>query len=40
VTGDGSPPAHFEHTVAVGDPPEVLTLEPDRPLAAAGDGHG
>jgi methionyl aminopeptidase len=40
VTVDGSTAAHFEHTVAVGDPPEVLTLEPDRPLAAAGDGHG
>jgi methionyl aminopeptidase len=28
VTQDGSVAAHFEHTVAVGDPPEVLTLEP------------
>jgi methionyl aminopeptidase len=42
VTADRSLAAHFEHTVAVGDPPEVLTLEPaaaaDR--VAAGDGHG
>ncbi len=28
VTEDGSVAAHFEHTVVVGDPPEVLTLEP------------
>jgi methionyl aminopeptidase len=28
VSVDGSVAAHFEHTVAVGDPPEVLTLEP------------
>lgn len=25
-TVDGLPSAHFEHTVAVGDPPEILTL--------------
>jgi methionyl aminopeptidase len=24
-TIDGKPSAHFEHTVAVGDPPDVLT---------------
>ena len=40
VTRDHSLAAHFEHTVAVGDPPEVLTLEPEARRAAAGDGHG
>ena len=40
VTRDRSLAAHFEHTVAVGDPPEVLTLEPEAERAAAGDGHG
>lgn len=27
-TLDGLPSAHFEHTVAVGDPPEILTARP------------
>lgn len=27
-TMDGEPSAHFEHTVAVGDPPEILTASP------------
>jgi methionyl aminopeptidase len=40
VTRDKSLAAHFEHTVAVGDPPEVLTLEPEAAQAAAGDGRG
>lgn len=40
VTRDHSLAAHFEHTVAVAEPPEVLTLEPEAARAAAGDGHG
>jgi methionyl aminopeptidase len=40
VTRDQSLAAHFEHTIAVGDPPEILTLEPEATQAAAGDGHG
>jgi len=41
VTVDGSLSAHFEHTVAVGDPPEVLTLEPAvADQAAVGGQHG
>ena len=40
VTRDRSLAAHFEHTIAVGDPPEVLTLEPETARAVAGDGHG
>lgn len=41
VALDGSMAAHFEHTVAVGDPPEVLTMEPEgarRPAVGDGDG--
>lgn len=43
VAQDGSMAAHFEHTVAVGEPPEVLTLEPSDRIErrpAAGDADG
>lgn len=41
VTEDGKVAAHFEHTVVVSDPPEILTLEPRERAefrGAVGDG--
>ena len=39
VTEDGSVAAHFEHSVLVADPPEMLTLEPAEAVWKGAVGH-